>query len=228
MRYSVLDGMNWKERQAYREKRKGEIAAEKAAKAATAKTCQCCARPIFAETGTIAHHGYERPGYGYQTASCMGAKYLPFEVSRDRLGDLIGMLKDRLAGAAAARADAEAEKRAIPREYTNYNAPRIKVPGKHDQYPIVKLDFTRENFATLIEQNTGPRGDGKVFDSYDAGNMIEKGGFDKIKAEDLDSRDRQIKNIKEHIAECEKRFKNWKPTLKWVDGEWVNLETEAA
>ena len=29
-------------------------------------------------------HGYERPGHGWQTGSCMGAKNLPFEVDRDR------------------------------------------------------------------------------------------------------------------------------------------------
>ena len=56
-------------------------------------TCQCCGRQIFAQRGKIAHHGYERPGYGWQTASCMGALYLPFEVARERLADLIVALK---------------------------------------------------------------------------------------------------------------------------------------
>lgn len=223
---SVFSGMNWKERQAYRAKRKDEIAAEKAKKAATAKTCQCCARPIFAETGTIAHHGYERPGWGYQTASCMGAKFLPFEVSRDRLGDLIVMLKDRRDSAIAARAAAEAEEHPIRREYTNYNAPRTKVPGKRDEYPTVALDYTRENFTALVEQNTGARDEHKLFDRYDASRMVEDGGFDKIKAEDLESRDRRIKSIKEHLAECEKRFKGWKQTLEWTDAGWANIKTE--
>ncbi|WP_439946491.1 hypothetical protein [Streptomyces sp. BBFR109] len=45
--------------------------------------CQICARPIKANTGRIAHHGYQRPGTGWQTASCDGAKQLPYEVSRD-------------------------------------------------------------------------------------------------------------------------------------------------
>ena len=60
--------------------------------------CQCCGRAILAKLGTIAHHGYERPDYGYQTASCMGAKELPFEVDRKVLGRLIVALtemKDR-------------------------------------------------------------------------------------------------------------------------------------
>ena len=45
--------------------------------------CQICAREIKANTGLIAHHGYQRPGSGWQTASCDGAKQLPYEVSRD-------------------------------------------------------------------------------------------------------------------------------------------------
>lgn len=62
------------ERAAYLAEQKARGAAEKARKLALAKTCQCCFRQIFAETGTIAHHGYERPGHGWQTASCVGAK----------------------------------------------------------------------------------------------------------------------------------------------------------
>lgn len=56
-------------------------------------TCQCCGRPICANTGVIAHHGYTRPGWGWQTASCEGARELPFEASRDALGLYIARLK---------------------------------------------------------------------------------------------------------------------------------------
>jgi hypothetical protein len=91
MAYNVLSRMTWQEREAYRAKRKVEIAAEKAAKTAKSMTCQ-----IFAQRGKIAHHGYERPGYGWQTASCMGATYLPFEVDRARLADLIVRLEHEL------------------------------------------------------------------------------------------------------------------------------------
>jgi hypothetical protein len=96
MAYNVLSRMTWQERKAYRAKRKVEIAAEKAAKTAKSMTCQCCGRQIFAQRGKIAHHGYERPGYGWQTASCMGALYLPFEVDRERLADLIVRLEHEL------------------------------------------------------------------------------------------------------------------------------------
>jgi hypothetical protein len=69
--------------------RKLEIAAEKAARKQLEMTCQVCGRGILANTGLIAHHGFQRPGYGWQTASCSGAKELPFEVDRAALGEEI-------------------------------------------------------------------------------------------------------------------------------------------
>lgn len=48
-------------------------------------TCQICGRAILANTGTIALHGYKRPGHGWQTASCFGAKFRPYEVACDAL-----------------------------------------------------------------------------------------------------------------------------------------------
>lgn len=56
-------------------------------------TCQICARAIKANTGVIAHHGYQRPGNGWQTASCMGAQYLPYEQSRDRIQPVVEQYK---------------------------------------------------------------------------------------------------------------------------------------
>lgn len=50
-----------------------------------ATTCQICGRAIKAKNGFIAHHGYRRPGTGWQTASCMGAKFRPYEVACDAL-----------------------------------------------------------------------------------------------------------------------------------------------
>jgi hypothetical protein len=46
-------------------------------------TCQICGRPVKSNTGKIAHHGYKRPGNGWQTASCMGARHLSYEQSYD-------------------------------------------------------------------------------------------------------------------------------------------------
>lgn len=48
-------------------------------------TCQICGRAIKANTGVIAHHGYKRPGHGWQTRSCFGAHYRAYEVACDAL-----------------------------------------------------------------------------------------------------------------------------------------------
>lgn len=64
---------------------KAANAAAKAARAAKTATCQICARAILANTGKIAHHGYTRPGHGWQTSSCFGARFRPYEVACDAL-----------------------------------------------------------------------------------------------------------------------------------------------
>lgn len=58
-------------------------------------TCQICGREIKANTGLIAHHGYQRPvrGGGWQTASCFGARWRPYEVACDALPPAIEQVK---------------------------------------------------------------------------------------------------------------------------------------
>lgn len=79
-------------RRAWLAANKDKIAAEKLLHA---RTCQICARPIHANKGDkIAHHGYQRPyQMGYQTASCYGARELPYERSRDALGRWIDLVR---------------------------------------------------------------------------------------------------------------------------------------
>ena len=60
------------------------------------KTCACCFRPIAVQSGTMAHHGYERPGDGWQTASCAGIRFKPLEVSSEGLEWLISTLQSNL------------------------------------------------------------------------------------------------------------------------------------
>jgi hypothetical protein len=52
-------------------------------------TCQVCGKAVMASTGTIAHHGYERPYQeGWQSASCDGTGYVPYEVGCERLREI--------------------------------------------------------------------------------------------------------------------------------------------
>lgn len=60
------------------------------------KTCPVCFRQIALVRGKMAHHGYERPGHGWQTASCPGIRFKPLEVSSDGLAWLVSTLQSRL------------------------------------------------------------------------------------------------------------------------------------
>lgn len=196
-------------------------AARKQQKIALSKTCQCCWRQIFAETGTIAHHGYQRPGWGYQTASCMGAKHAPLEFSRNRLGDLIKVLEQHEVDQVEHRRKLDAEEIAIKRIYTNYNGKRVQDRKGRSVHPTVVLAFTRANFEQLVDENTGPRGSDKLWNEYDATYSIKARGFDDIKTRELAHLDDKLKGLREHLAECRARFDGWKQTHKFIDNQWV-------
>ena len=172
-----------------------------AAKLAKAMTCQCCARPIFAETGRIAHHGDQRPGGGWQTASCGGALELPFEVSRDRLGDLIDSLKTWKAGAVEALAKVVAEKKSIAIEITDYTAKRDPRTGHR---PTISVEVTRKTFDAQAKAHA------KNFHSngihYD---------FDRVKENEVSRREREIANVETEIKHQQARFDGWKKTHDW-------------
>lgn len=68
-------------------------------------TCQICGRSIKANTGVIAHHGYQRPGDGWQTASCMGARFRLYEVACDALPPAIESCASYVANQEAGLAD---------------------------------------------------------------------------------------------------------------------------
>lgn len=63
-------------------------------------SCGCCQRPIAVmggePTGRMAHHGYERPGHGWQTASCPGIKFMPLETTDDGPRYMLAMRIDQL------------------------------------------------------------------------------------------------------------------------------------
>jgi len=47
-------------------------------------SCQVCAGEWIGNTGVLPHHGYTRPGWGEQTASCPGALHVPYSVIQGR------------------------------------------------------------------------------------------------------------------------------------------------
>lgn len=60
-------------------------------------TCQICGRIIKDKQGVIAHHGYTRPGDGWQTSSCSGARYPSYQESRECIGEVIPGLASHIA-----------------------------------------------------------------------------------------------------------------------------------
>lgn len=98
------------------------------------KTCPVCFRSIAVVHGTMAHHGYQRPGQGWQTASCPGIRFKPLEVSNEGLVWLIGALRERQ----AALSDALANRATHP-EYLmgkrKYGAPLEKITRDDPLWP---------------------------------------------------------------------------------------------
>lgn len=189
------------------------------AREAATMTCQCCARRYLANTGTMAHHGYQRPGGGWQTASCYGAKHLPFEASRDALGEMIISLKEYCYRLHIARREMFEEEHPLSIQYTDYSKPRVwNSRTRNNDHPTVTVSFVRETFDAEMEAH-------KVgLTRY--GNTIRT--FDEIKANDLAQRDGQIARVEMDIRESQKRFDGWKQTHNWDKAAkvWAPLSKE--
>ncbi|QOZ66409.1 hypothetical protein [Bradyrhizobium arachidis] len=167
---------------------------EQIAREAAAMTCQCCGRQILANTGVIALHGYRRPGDGWQTASCDGAKFLPFEVSRDRLGYSIRWLQDWEARAVGSRNAVEAETKPI---LVRYNDP--KADRWYGDRPKISVDITRANFDAMKAEH----------------GLDGLCDFDRLKADDLERRDREIHDVRAEIKAQQARYDVWEQTHRW-------------
>jgi hypothetical protein len=167
-------------------------------------TCQCCARPILANTGRIAKHGYQRPGHGWQTASCYGADELPFEVSRDCLGSLINLLGQRRASHIEHRYKVANDKAPVSYSYTDRNTAKRNT---------VTVTFTRETFEAVKAEHK--RGFG--------GGYVRSETFEAYRDHHLQRIDRETEALRLDIEACKKRYDAWKQTHAWVDGAWKVL-----
>lgn len=95
-------------------------------------TCQICGREIKAKRGRIAHHGYKRPHIGWQTASCLGARGLPYEVSCNLIPPAIERISNYITGLELAIKkfiDNPPEKLTIPTTYFDKGKELIKPVG---------------------------------------------------------------------------------------------------
>jgi hypothetical protein len=195
----------WTGRSIYRRSPE-ELAAVKAKRAAAEMHCQCCGRSILANNGKIAHHGYERPGTGWQTASCMGARYLPFEVARDRLGDMIKALERHLADLRKARQGVVDEVRPLQFHYTTYGRHEYS-HGRTSTQRYVDVD--RASFDDVREAY------GHEFRQH---SVL---GFDDLKQRELNAFYGKITQTIQAIEEAKQRYAGWKQTHRRDNDQWV-------
>jgi hypothetical protein len=191
-----------------------EIAAEKAAKLAKSMTCQCCARDIFAETGVIAHHGYERPAEGWQTASCFGARRLPFEVTRDDLGTYIDMIIGRIADVTEHRRKVIAEETTVPFGYRDKTAQKTRFnPHGDTTVHVTRQDFP-EAFAKYLEVRPYRQSPEPTFDALKDSKVKRLSG--------------EISALNDTLVFQKKRFKDWVQTHRQgEEGEetWMPIDS---
>jgi hypothetical protein len=160
----------------------------KAARAAVAKTCQICGRPILAETGVIAHHGYQRPGMGWQTSSCFGARHLPFEVSRDALGEYITIIQQQLSSLFATHTSV-----------TNDEA-NIRVTYRDKQFDKKSFWASISNYAAQAAEHAANARFGR----------LDYSTYAEAKAAHLDGITRRIKDTAQHLKDQQARFDAWR------------------
>jgi len=149
-------------------------------------TCQICGREIQAKKGLIAHHGYKRPqrGSGWQTSSCLGARYEPYEKSNKRIGEVIPILTNYVRNNEAKLKELEENPPAIltvtKRQYGLYRKPEyIDVPRPENFTKDTPRDYTPYSYASAYHNER----------------------------HDLQQ---NIKYTKEDIANLQKRYDNWR------------------
>lgn len=143
----TLRSLTRAERQQARAARKEYLESAKAEKRRSQRVCQICGRWIFAESGLIAHHGYRRPGTGWQTPSCEGARELPFEKSRDVLGAHLEAVGAMIDSKTRAWDMLQQEKRPALLTWSTYDFNRR--PSKQE----FSAEVTRATFDSVLEAN---------------------------------------------------------------------------
>ena len=166
--------------------------------------CQACGRAILTKRGTIAHHGYGRPEAYQQTASCMGAKELPFEVDRKVLGRLIVALKDMQTRMQGVRDHIAREVLPVERQYTVGFGPKVEKRS----FKFWRITFESEQSQEALHH-------GGWFDYK----------FDDLLKAELASHDGRLRSIAREIKDQQARYDGWRQTHEWGDGDglWAPL-----
>jgi hypothetical protein len=200
------------EQRAMNEKARAERAERKARlqlaayEAGEEMTCQICGRLICSKRGEIAHHGYTRPGGGWQTSSCAGTHHDPLEVSNELLLDYIAKFESNCGETRRLISDVQADRVEIEATISPHWSERRALP--------VTFRFTAENYAAVSASS--------------GGKLSDRVPFADRKENYLYALDRRLSQQKEILAELRKRNAGWKKTRAFVDGEFKPYVREEA
>ncbi len=149
-------------------------------------TCQICGRDIQSNRGYVSHHGYQRPGHGYQTNSCEGALHLPIEASTSELATYIVGLQLGLQNMENTREMTANEEISIHLSY------EVRIKNPEDRFArdtkLVTLRVTRDTYESVKEEHKN------YFITY------RLNSFDKIKENELSSQDRDIRMQRDYLV----------------------------
>ena len=146
-------------------------------------TCQICGRTVKSKNGAIAHHGYTRPDYGWQTPSCFGARGLPYEKSNNLLPILIGKLETTLS-----------EKVNHLKNFIENPPIKIEVEVRQYKKPNTTKTYNKPT-SYKYDKNAY-----KYFDDYCA-----------IHMRSVEQKEFEIEKLKKYIAFLKERFEKWTP-----------------
>lgn len=165
-------------------------------------TCQCCFHNDWQIVGqNTSLHGYKRPGYGWITGSCMGAKSLPFEVSCEQTKALRTAAMAHLANLLQDLADLNADKvETLDYFYSVYDSPSRKyVPTK-----TVVTKGAAE--SVIVEPGNGP-------EYSRCKHQIPS--FEDLRVKAIFSTEGNIRSIKSEIAFLAEKINSWKQVWQW-------------
>jgi hypothetical protein len=152
--------------------------------------CQICSQYHlgYVKRGVLAHHGYQRPGHGYQTQSCYGALKQPLHVSCDALPPYIAAMQNLL----------DREKDVLARILATPPAAYTVQDSKWNSVARRHLPVDRK-----VERPEG----------FEAGQepLYTMTEYERCYRNDIRHREGQIEGYRREVAHQTKKLQNWMP-----------------
>jgi hypothetical protein len=166
--------------------------------------CQCCGRLIKAKRGLVAHHGYTKFKNRWRSASCMGARYEPFETHRNRLAYLLTVLERELKAYERLLYNANVARRGLSPDYEcrfEWTVRRHLIGAERRNVEEVQFSamLSQANFLAFYKTHEGKCNRQGMRTFVD---MIER---------DQRHYASEIRQLVLTIAHQTKRYNNWEP-----------------